>query len=374
MFSKANDASNSVNSRFLVRGALALAFLLVISITAQAHHASITLYDREGDIEITGKVTKLSWANPHVRIQVTVTDDPARNGDWVLEAADASGLLRRGMPKGVINLGDTITAAGFPGKNGKKTIWTANILLADGREMLVYEYSKPRWGKEQNIGVTAVDMPVVARREDPSPDIFGVWFSKAGFDGNKDAGVWGGDIVLTPEASAIQSKYDASKENPFISCTRGIPEIMTGFGPLEFSQEGDVVTLHFEEFDIIRPIHMGADAESKRPPVPKDIKRGAVGYSAGHWEEGTTLVVKTTGMSFPYYDQSGLPQSASAEITEKWKLADEGNQLLYELTVVDPATFVKPVTQTKTWNWAPDQEVSEYHCDETQSAFRETGR
>jgi len=39
-----------------------------------AHPSSITFYDRGGDIEITGPVTKLSWANPHVRMMVSVKD------------------------------------------------------------------------------------------------------------------------------------------------------------------------------------------------------------------------------------------------------------------------------------------------------------
>jgi len=74
-------------------------------------------------------------------------------------------------------------------------------------------------------------------------------------------------------------------------------------------------------------------------------------------------VVRITGMNFPYYDQSGLPQSPDAEIVERWTVADEGNRLLYELTVIDPASLVRPVVQTKTWRWAPDQEVHPYNCE-----------
>ena len=35
-------------------------------------------------------------------------------------------------------------------------------------------------------------------------------------------------------------------------------------------------------------------------------------------------------------------------------------------SLIDPETFEKPVVQTKTWNWAPDQEVSAYNCDPNQ--------
>jgi hypothetical protein len=361
-----HEVSRALRVRTLALLVLALSASVAIPIDAFAHHSSISLYDRSGDIEITGIVKKVAWVNPHVRILVTVTDASGKDVDWILEAADAAGLLRRGMPKGVVNVGDRISAAGYPSKRGEPAIWTMNVLLADGREMLVYETSKARWS-DRNIGIGKdTEKAPVVRRDDPAPDIFGVWFSTAGFEGNKDAGVWGGDIVLTPKGQAVQAAYDPGKENPFISCVRGIPEIMTGFGPLEFVQQDDGIVLRFEEFDIVRPIHMGPHAEANRPALAQPAERGAVGYSTGRWDDDGSLVVRTAGMSFPYYDQSGLPQSPNAEIVERWTLADEGNQLRYELTVIDPETFVKPVVQTKTWNWAPDQEVSAYNCDPNQ--------
>ena len=126
------------------------------------------------------------------------------------------------------------------------------------------------------------------------------------------------------------------------------------------------ILLRDEEFDIHRPIHMGPDAEAKRPPKSDATEYGAVGYSAGHWEDENTLVVKTTGMNFPYYDQSGLPQLPGAEIIERWTLINDGNQLHYELTVIDPEVFVEPVVQSKTWNWSGTEKVKPFNCDKTQ--------
>ena len=195
-----------------------------------------------------------------------------------------------------------------------------------------------------------------ARRDDASSGIFGVWFAKPGFDDDEEAGIWGGDIELTAQGAAIRDQYAPSSDaNPFISCTRGIPEIMTGFGPVEFSNRDDGILLRFGEFDIVRPIMMGPGAEADRPPKWEAGAHGDVGYSTGYWQDDNTLVVRTTGMSYPYYDQSGLPQSPDAEILERWTLADDGNALRYELTVIDPAAFARPVVQTKTWHWAPDR-------------------
>ena len=209
---------------------------------------------------------------------------------------------------------------------------------------------------------------MVQTRDDGRSDIFTVWIAPPIFDNNIEAGVWGGDIGLTAKGKTLREAYDPKGDNnPFLSCTRGIPEIMTGFGPLDFAQVSEnEILLRDEEFDISRPIHMGPDAEANRPPKSQETAYGAVGYSTGYWEDENTLVVRTTGMNFPYYDQSGLPQQPGAEILERWTLINEGNQVQYELTVTDPEIFVNPVVQTKTWNWSGTQKVKPFDCDRTQ--------
>ena len=353
---------------------LALASVLGMAIflsgqPAPAHHTSITLYDRGGDIEVTGEVTEVRWRNPHARLTVRVTQD-GQAEDWMLEAADATSMQVRGVPPGLIEVGDTIRAGGFPSRRGRNEIWTTNILLEDGREILIYRVA-PRW-TDNTIGQSDQTEAVTHRREGASSSgIFGVWFTEAGFDGDVDAGVWGGDIQLTAEGAAIRDQYDpADENNPFISCTRGFPELMAGFGPLEFADRGDRILFRFEEFDMVRHILMGTDAEANRPPKSQVGSYGDVGYSVGHWEGDNTLVARTTGMNFPYYDQSGLAQTPDAEVVERWTLDDAGDELHYELTITDPATFVKPLVQTKTWYWAPDREVEPYNCDYGQDRRR----
>ena len=118
---------------------------------------------------------------------------------------------------------------------------------------------------------------------------------------------------------------------------------------------------------------MGPDAEANRPPKSQVGAYGDVGYSVGHWEDGKTLVILTTGMNFPYYDQSGLAQTADAEVVERWTLNDAGDELQFEMTITDPATFAKPVVQGKTWYWAPDRHVEPYDCDYVQDLRQVAG-
>ncbi len=334
--------------------------VLVPSTITLAHHSSTTLYDRSDFIEVTGEVTEVHWANPHVRLKLLVQNGETAE-EWLLEGADTVSMRRRGIPVDLVNVGDIITAGGAPSSKGRKAVWTMNILLPDSREILLYRVA-PRW-TDNTIGESDKTEIVKERRDDGSSDIFVTWIDEAGFIGDPDAGVWGGDIQLTPEALAFRKAYDQTKNNPFVGCTRGVPELMAGFGPLEFVNEGNQIVLRNEEFDQIRHIMMGPDAEKNRPADFGDTPRGYVGYSAGQWEDQNTLVVRTTGMNFPFYDQSGLLQHADAEIVERWTLVDEGNELHYELTVHDPATFIKPVVQNKHWRWTGTSKIEPFNCD-----------
>ena len=338
------------------------------------HHSSIALYDKTvTDFEIAGTITEIRWRNPHIRVMVEVTNDDGSKDLWRVELNDPQGTESRGVTKEMLAVGEFVRVTGSPGRGGKKIMFGGTkFTLADGRVVgeapPLRAPASPGGIPEYGDGPKPFWAVVEPRRTDGRSDIFTVWVAPPTFDNNVESGVWGGDIELTEEARAVRDAYDPiTGHNPFLSCTRGVPEIMTGFGPLDFVQvSDDEILLRFEEFDTYRTIHMGPDAEKNRPPKSPDTPYGEVGYSTGHWENENTLVMKTTGMNFPAYDQSGLPQHWDAEITERWTIINDGNQLRYELTVNDPKTFVKPVVQTKTWNWSSTQKVKPYECDPTQ--------
>ena len=67
-------------------------------------------------------------------------------------------------------------------------------------------------------------------------------------------------------------------------------------------------------------------------PLPKAVDvKGApesryYGYSVGHWENDTTLVVDTTGLDErAWLDEAGHPKSAMAKITERYNRVDQYN-------------------------------------------------
>ena len=51
-------------------------------------------------------------------------------------------------------------------------------------------------------------------------------------------------------------------------------------------------------------------------------------------------------------------------MVERFTLSEDGNELVYDLAVTDPATFTEPVAAVSliTWQWQPGVEVEPYEC------------
>ena len=94
-----------------------------------------------------------------------------------------------------------------------------------------------------------------------------------------------------------------------------------------------------------------------RPHLPGSVRQW-MGNSVGHWE-GNTLVVETTNFT----DKTAFQNSsADMKLTERFTRTDE-DTLMYEFTVEDPSTYVRPWTaqipMSKT-----DGPIWEYACHE----------
>jgi hypothetical protein len=137
-----------------------------------------------------------------------------------------------------------------------------------------------------------------------------------------------------------------------------MPTIMEQPYPIELVQlDGGYIGLRIEEYDLERTIFMDSGvARELTEPTP-------LGFSTGVWD-GRTLVVTTKRVSWPYFSQMGIPQSAAAEIVERFAPTEDGSRLDYSLTVTDPATFTEPVTLSTYWIYVPGVELLPYRCAE----------
>ena len=114
------------------RSWLAAAGLLAIAATAYGHHASNLDYDENTVGTVDGVVFDIFWANPHIHIYLTVSNNDGSSETWDMEGPNLNSLRRRGVTRGAIEIGDQIAVTGTLGRDGTRRIWADSIVKADG--------------------------------------------------------------------------------------------------------------------------------------------------------------------------------------------------------------------------------------------------
>jgi hypothetical protein len=133
-----------------------------------------------------------------------------------------------------------------------------------------------------------------------------------------------------------------------------MPGVMLNPYPIELVDQGDDIVLRIEEWDTVRTIHMTGAADSAGPATP-------LGHSVGRWE-GDTLVVRTTNISWPYFDDIGTPQSTAMAVEERFTPIENGSRLEYVQTAVDPATFTEPAVLRGYFWLEAGAEIKPFNC------------
>jgi Family of unknown function (DUF6152) len=332
--------------------------LLLLPLSAMAHHSVAGTFDSDSIIELQGEVTRIAWQNPHVHFTIRAAD----NTTYEVESTSLSNLRRWEISPGFMQVGDHIKIAANPSKRGTHDVYALNVLLPDGKEVLLGANLKPRWS-DQTVHVSARALTTQGDGSRPELGIFRTWSSPSEapmlFPENVDSKFDFGNYPLTAPASASVARFDPFTDSPTLNCApKGMPTVMEEPYPMEFARDGDNIRLRLEEYDTVRTIYM----EPNAPPAKPEPSR--LGSSVGHWENNT-LVVKTSGATWQYFDVVGIPQSAASTMVERFTLAADGSRLDYSITVTDPANFTKPVTLTKYWISVPGVQVSPYHCTAT---------
>jgi hypothetical protein len=105
--------------------------------TASAHHAFSAEFDASKPVELTGKVVKMEWINPHSWIHLEVTNDAGEAVVWMIEGGAPNALLRRGFNRDSLPTGTEIRVQGFQAKDGSLRANGRDITFADGRKLFV---------------------------------------------------------------------------------------------------------------------------------------------------------------------------------------------------------------------------------------------
>lgn len=330
-----------------------LPFAALLPISASAHHAFAGVFDMDNLIEIEGQITHVLWQNPHVRFSVQTDDGEI----WDIETNSVSIIRRMDITPDLLDVGDTLRVAGYPSRRGATAMWTNNVLLADGRELVLRPGFEPHWGDSALGSSDAWLAEGSAVRGTPAEaqGIFRVWSThfERNFRGNE--GLFTGNYPLTAEARELRDAYDPVADNPILGCApKGMPWIMAQPYPIEIRQVGQTIEYQTEEYDLVRTFYMGEDATTDGPP-------SLLGHSVGRWE-GDELVVETRNISWRFFDSSGVQHSEELELVERFELNEDGSRLLYTLIATDPATFTESVVLDKDWVWRPEEVVRPFQC------------
>lgn len=114
---------------------LLAAGLAATATPAFAHHSFAAEYDASKPVTLHGKLSKLSWVNPHGWIYVDVANPDKTVTSWAVEFGSPNALLRRGLRETDFPLGIELTVNGYRAKNGKNIINGTSVKLPDGRSL-----------------------------------------------------------------------------------------------------------------------------------------------------------------------------------------------------------------------------------------------
>jgi hypothetical protein len=131
---------------------------LLLQSPVRAHHAFAAEFDAEKPVKFTeAVVTRVQLINPHSWIYVDVTGSDGKVENWAIEAGSPNILMRRGITKDSIKIGQKIVVEGYQSKDGTRRANGRDLTLPDGTKLFLgasgtgapYEVQRPGVDTEQ---------------------------------------------------------------------------------------------------------------------------------------------------------------------------------------------------------------------------------
>ena len=244
--------------------------------------------------------------------------------------------------------------AGVVARFGQRGLGVLHYLRPDGSE-LVFRSRPLRWSSVQYAPPQMpLDPAAVEAARQNARSIFRVYGrNNDGLPPHPPLSEY--EEFLTPVARQAVANWDRARDDRELQCETGMPTTMFDPVPTEIVDEGDIIRIRVEEYDVERVIHLAAENTGAVPePSP-------LGHSVGRWD-GDTLVVTTTHVDWPQFDYYGTPQSGEVTYVERFRYSEADAALDYSITTTDPVNFTAPITLGRMRPWTPGVQLVPFHC------------
>jgi hypothetical protein len=113
-------------------------WILYTAAPLTAHHSFASMFDINKPIRIEGKVTQLTWANPHAFVDVAVTDNKGATLNWRVELPSLNDIYYGGFNRNMILVGSDVAVGGYGARSGERFIGAAALTMkATGKSLAI---------------------------------------------------------------------------------------------------------------------------------------------------------------------------------------------------------------------------------------------